>query len=107
MQIKSILAGAAIALAASVGSASAAEQFATLDGVSAAEMTPQEMGVVVGASAELSIDGIPASGRVSGGPIVGDVSIAVGDASFDGIDAANNAISAAPAVSKPVSINND
>ena len=46
MQIKSILAGAAIALAASVGSASAAEQLSTLEGITAQAMTPQELGVV-------------------------------------------------------------
>lgn len=50
MHIRSILAGAAIALAASVGLASAAEQFSTLEGISADVMTPQEMGVVVGTS---------------------------------------------------------
>ena len=48
MRIKLIAAGAAIALAASVGSASAADQFTTLDGVTAQGMTPQELGVVVG-----------------------------------------------------------
>ena len=51
MQIKSILAAAAIALAASVGSAFAADQFATLDGIAADALTPQEMGVVTGAAA--------------------------------------------------------
>ncbi len=49
MQIKSIVAGAAIALAASVGSASAADQYSTLEGIAAQAMTPQEMGAVVGA----------------------------------------------------------
>ncbi len=43
MQIKSIVAGAAIALAATVGSASAADQFATLDGVTAEPMNAGEM----------------------------------------------------------------
>ena len=48
MQIKSILAGAAIALAASVGSAYAADQFATLDGVQAQPMNTAEMDGVRG-----------------------------------------------------------
>ena len=51
MHIKSIVAGAAIALASTVGSASAADQFSTLEGVTADAMTPQEMGVVTGAAA--------------------------------------------------------
>ncbi len=49
MRIKLIAAGAAIALAASVGSASAADQYSTLEGIAAQAMTPQEMGAVVGA----------------------------------------------------------
>ena len=48
MNIKSILAGAAIALAASVGSASAADQFSTLDGVPAASMSARDMAAVRG-----------------------------------------------------------
>ena len=39
MQIKSIVAGAAIALAATIGSASAADQFTTLAGVPAQPLT--------------------------------------------------------------------
>ena len=48
MRIKLIAAGAAIALAATVGSASAADQFSTLEGIAAEAMTTQEMGVVIG-----------------------------------------------------------
>ena len=48
MQIKSILAAAAIALAASVGSASAADQFSTLDGVTVQPMMNIEMDQVRG-----------------------------------------------------------
>ncbi len=44
MQIKSIVAAAAIALAATIGSASAADQFTTLDGIAAQPLTQQEMG---------------------------------------------------------------
>ena len=40
---------AAIALAATIGSASAADPFSTLEGIAADAMTPQEMGVVKGA----------------------------------------------------------
>ena len=51
MRIKLIAAGAAIALAATIGSASAADQFSTLDGTSAQALTPQEMGMVIGSAA--------------------------------------------------------
>ncbi len=49
MQIKSILAGAAIALLAGLGAASAAEQFATLEGVSAETLSPAELARARGA----------------------------------------------------------
>ena len=49
MHIKSILAGAAIALVAGVGSASAADQFSTLEGIAAEAMAPRAMGEVRGA----------------------------------------------------------
>ncbi len=48
MRIKLFAAGAAIALAATIGSASAAVQFSTLEGIAAQTMTQQEMGKVVG-----------------------------------------------------------
>ena len=49
MQMKSILAGAAIALAASISTASADElQFSVLGGITATPMTQGEMAVVVG-----------------------------------------------------------
>ncbi len=48
MQIKSILAGAAIAIAASVGSAYAADQFATVAGVQAGPLSVEEMDAVRG-----------------------------------------------------------
>lgn len=44
MQIKSFLAGAAIALVAGIGTAAAAGVFSTLDGIAAKKLTPQEMG---------------------------------------------------------------
>ena len=48
MGLRSILAGAAIILAATVGSAFAAEQFTTLEGVTAEAMTTQAMGGIKG-----------------------------------------------------------
>ncbi len=48
MQIKSSLAGAAIAVAATLGTASAADQFTALAGVEAQAMSSHEMEVVVG-----------------------------------------------------------
>ena len=50
MRIKTLASAAAIALAATVGSASAAERFTTLEGIAADALTPQEMGVVIGAA---------------------------------------------------------
>ncbi len=52
MHIRSIVAGAAIALVATVGSVSAADHFTTLAGITADALTPQEMGVVTGASGD-------------------------------------------------------
>ena len=55
MHIKSILPAVALALAATIGSASAAEQFSALEGITAAAMTPQELGAVVGGKKGASI----------------------------------------------------
>ena len=67
MRYKLIAAGAAIALAATVGSASAAERFTTMEGIAAQALTPQEMGVVIGAAnATLSV--APTGGTGSGSP---------------------------------------
>ena len=49
MQIKLFVSAAAIALVAGLGSASAGDQYSTLEGIAAQAMTPQEMGAVVGA----------------------------------------------------------
>ena len=48
MRITTLLSAAAIALAATIGSVSAADQFATLDGVSAASMSSGELAAVKG-----------------------------------------------------------
>ncbi len=48
MRIKAIVSGAAIALAATIGSASAADRFSTITGVEAQAITNQEMEVVRG-----------------------------------------------------------
>ncbi len=50
MRIKLFAAGAAIALAATIGSASAADQFSTLEGIAAEALTPHEMGAIIGAA---------------------------------------------------------
>ena len=50
MQIKSILAAAAIALAVTVGSASAADPFATLKGIPVEGLSTSAMAEVVGAA---------------------------------------------------------
>ena len=49
MQIKLIVSAAAIALAATIGPASADEQFSSLEGIPAVPMSPEEQAAVVGA----------------------------------------------------------
>ena len=63
MQIKSILAGTALALAATIGSASAADEFMTLDGVTADMMTASELSATAGAGIVIVVD---LDGNVSG-----------------------------------------
>ena len=53
MLIKSLVTGAALALAVSVGSASAAEQFSVLDGIRADTMNASQMAAVVGSHAQV------------------------------------------------------
>jgi hypothetical protein len=55
MLTKSILATAAIALAATIGSASAGEQFTTLEGVTAVAMSSSELHGVTGSSRHFTI----------------------------------------------------
>lgn len=65
MQIKSILTGAAVALAATVGSASAGDEFATLRGVAADPLMAAEMAQVRGmGNLEFVIDGLIITGIV-------------------------------------------
>ena len=63
MRIKSILAGAAFALAATVGTASAADEFMTLDGVTADVMAASELSATAGAGIVIVVD---LDGEVSG-----------------------------------------
>ncbi len=56
MHIKSILAGTALALAATIGSASAADEFMTLDGVTADVMAASELSATVGAGIAIVVD---------------------------------------------------
>ena len=55
MQIKLLVSAAAIALVAGLASASAAEQFTTLDGVTAVAMTSGELDAVVGSNKHFSV----------------------------------------------------
>ena len=73
MHIKSILAGAAIALVAGVGSASAAEDFYTTAAVPAEPMTPADLGAVAGLAIRITTpDG---TNRLGGGngPVGGGI----------------------------------
>ena len=56
MQIKSVVAGAAIALAAATSPASAGDEFSTLGGVSAESLSSVEMAAVVGEHYTLTIN---------------------------------------------------
>jgi len=60
MHIKSILTAAAIALVAGLGSASAADQFAALEGITAEQLNAVELDRVRGAIVYLNgLDGVP------------------------------------------------
>ena len=59
MLIKSIVPAIAIALAATIGSASAADQFATLEGVAVMPMTAHEMALVQGQSDQPRFINVP------------------------------------------------
>ena len=62
MHIKSILTAAAIALAAGLGSASAADQFTALEGITAEPLNAVELDRVRGSNVDLSgLDGVPTS----------------------------------------------
>ena len=63
MQIKLIASAAAIALVAGVGSASAADEFTTLDGVTADVMAASELSATAGAGIVIVVD---LDGMVSG-----------------------------------------
>ena len=61
MQIKLLVSAAAIALVAGLGSASAAEQFSTLEGVMAVAMSSGELDAVVGGAKHFLVtaNGVP------------------------------------------------
>ncbi len=59
MHIKLLISAAAIALIAGLGTASAAEQFNTLEGISAEFMSAGDMGAVVGGASYLITDTNP------------------------------------------------
>ncbi|MGR3718005.1 MAG: hypothetical protein ACU0B1_14810 [Thermohalobaculum sp.] len=62
MHIKSILTAAAIALVAGLGSASAADQFTALEGITAEPLNAVELDRVRGANLDLSgLAGVPTS----------------------------------------------
>ncbi len=56
MQIKLLVSAAAIALAATVGTASAADEFMTLDGVTADVMAASELSATAGAGIAIVVD---------------------------------------------------
>ena len=81
MRIKAIVSGAAIAVAAIIGSASAADEFAILDGLPADVMSATALSSTVGADLTIGIefDGLPAPPAVS--PVV---SVEVVDTTVNG-----------------------
>ncbi len=68
MQIKLIVSDAAIDLVAGLGSASAADQFSTLDGVTAVAMSSGELDAVVGGAKHFSVtaNGVPVDPPANG-----------------------------------------
>lgn len=70
MRIKLVAAGAAIALAATIGTAYAAEQFTTLDGIPAATMSAGDMAAVRGTATPLAVLAalVKQAGLPPGGP---------------------------------------
>ena len=74
MRIKAIVAGAALALAATIGSASAAEQFATLDGVMAVAMSNADKAAVTGTAAHFHV--LPPGGGAVSNPKVASMQAA-------------------------------
>ncbi len=88
MRIKAIVSGAAIALATTIGSASAADQFATITGVEAQAMTNQEMEVVRGSGVRLTVTITPPAFRTRKAVVSRDI----GDASVNGIAVAMEAV---------------
>ena len=58
MQITTLISAAAITLAATIGSVSAAEQFTTLGGISAVPMSSSELGAVRGTHKHVTINGV-------------------------------------------------
>ncbi len=76
MQIKLLVSVAAIALAATIGSASTAEQFTTLEGVTAVAMSSVEQDAVVGGAKHFSVtaNGVPVDPPANGAaaPLSGD-----------------------------------
>ena len=98
MQIKLIVSAAAIALAATVGSASAADRFDALEGIEAQAMTPLEIGAVIGGFDRVVVPpgpAVPTGGPMQppDPPIIDDQAVGdVGGASTDGLTAAGSAI---------------
>ena len=85
MQIKSIVTAAAIALAATIGSASAADQFSAIEGIPAEFMSAGDMDAVVGGAIYLITDTNPGSSEAIALAVgLGDVT----DAAVVGLDRA-------------------
>ena len=84
MRIKTIVVVAAIAMAATIGSAYAAEQFATLDGIVADPMTASQM---EGARAGDDVIFVSQKPNLSGLPVTGGGDIQFDPGSFNSPDA--------------------
>lgn len=103
MRIKLFAAGVAIALAAGLASASAAEQFTTLDGVTAVAMSSVEQDAVRGSVAHFTVSTSGAGGVIdpdandAAGPVAGSL-FRVGHAGeavapgFNGLCVASNGV---------------
>ena len=92
MQIKLFVSAAAIALVAGLGSASAAEPFNTLEGITAAALTPQEMGVVKGNNSDVILtiaNGSSFSPHVFHFPVAAGANVVIDDLNKRGVEIAS------------------
>jgi len=101
MRIKTIIAGAAIVLAATIGSVSAADKFSTLAGLPAELLSPAELAATRGAHFFVVVTGTSGTDvdlSTNSGPVTGGVLLELGNGGINGlrplVDAGHDAVCA-------------